>query len=56
MQAESATGGDDDAVVEGVDQFGQTVIATCRGRVEVGGTLHVERLVGTFLIELAKGG
>jgi hypothetical protein len=42
--------------VEGIGQFGQADMGARRGSVELGRTLHVERLVRTFGIELAEEG
>src|SRR5215213_4093998 len=54
MQADTATGGDQHvAVVEWVAQLRQPLVAAGGGGVELGGALHLERLVRTFAIELA---
>src|SRR5262249_41597872 len=57
MQAEPSASGDEKvAVVEGIGELGQAVIAAWGGHIELGRTLHGERLVRAFGIELAHEG
>jgi hypothetical protein len=52
VHADSAACGDEDvAIVQGICEFGQAVITARRGRVELGGALHVDGLVWSFLVE-----
>jgi hypothetical protein len=52
MHADAAAGSDEDvAVVQGVCEIGQAVITARRGRVELGGALHVKGFVRSFLVE-----
>ncbi len=51
MQNSAACGDEDVAIVQGICEFGQAVITARRGRVELGGALHVDGLVWSFLVE-----
>ena len=57
MHADAAAGGDEDvAVMEGIGEIGQAVIAARLRRIELGGALHGERLVRPLGIELVHEG
>jgi hypothetical protein len=47
----TATGDHDGFVVEGIVDIWQSGIGTRRGLVHLGGTLHVQSFVGTFVVE-----
>jgi hypothetical protein len=55
MHADSAACGDKKvAIVQGIGKLRQAEIGSRRGSIDLGGRFHVERFMGSFLLECAQ--